>query len=241
MRLFVRKSVFFVYLGFWLMVLPGLLMGATFIISSQNSVERDKARSKPRGLTEEAMAKAIADEEDRSGKVAAERIPDEMRKIALMGNLSGALHLLPNPVRPGEATTEQKIIPCTPVRLEATVWNTGETPSLPGIVQVMYKLPDAPDGQKDPLFFETEKVPLSSLQPGEKKTVVFETVHTLPCLSDFIQEKWAKRAYELAFTPSNGLQEVLTNLKLTFSGYYYVSPSTPQLNAKPVLQNFLTT
>lgn len=148
----------------------------------------------------------------------------------LIGNLAGALHLLPNPVRPGEAMTEQQIIPCTPVRLEATIWNGGETPSLDGVVHVMYKLPVSLKEQKDPLFFETERVSLPALQPGEKRMVVFEKAHTLPCLSDFIQEKWAKRNYELVFTPSDGLKELLTILKLTFSGYYYVSPSTPQLN-----------
>lgn len=148
----------------------------------------------------------------------------------LIGNLVGNLHILPNPVRPGEVMTEQKIIPCTPVRLEATIWNRGEMPSPDGVARVMYKLPVSEEDPKDPLFFETEKVSLTALQPGEKRVVVFEKAHTLPCLSDFIQEQWAKRAYELVFAPANGPNELLTTLKLTFSAYYYVSPSTPQLN-----------
>ena len=55
---------------------------ATFIISSQDSDERDKSRSKRSGLNEEDMAKAMSDEEDRSGDVAAGRIPDEIMKVA---------------------------------------------------------------------------------------------------------------------------------------------------------------
>lgn len=148
----------------------------------------------------------------------------------LIGNLAGTLHILPNPVRPGEAMTEQKIIPCTPVRLEATIWNRGETSSPAGVARVMYKLPSSGEDLKDPLFFETEGISLPALQPGEKSVIVFEKAHTLPCLSDFIQEQWTKRSYELVFTPSNGSKELLTTLKLTFSAYYYVSPSTPQLN-----------
>lgn len=55
---------------------------AAFINSSQKSAERGKARSKPSGLTEEGMAGAMHDEEDRSGKAAAGRFPDEFMKAA---------------------------------------------------------------------------------------------------------------------------------------------------------------
>ena len=143
-------------------------------------------------------------------------------------SILGSLHLLPNSVRPEEKMTEQQIIPCTPVRLEATVWNVGELPSEAGTLQVFYKLPSSLESQQDPLFFKTEQFSLPILQPGEKRKVVFETVHTLPCLSDFIQEKWATRAYELVLLLADGRKSSLAQLKLTFSGYYYVSPSTPQ-------------
>ena len=55
---------------------------ATFIISSQDSDWRDKSRSKRSDLNEEDLAKAMSDEEDRSGEVAAGRIPDEIMKVA---------------------------------------------------------------------------------------------------------------------------------------------------------------
>ena len=55
---------------------------AIFINSSQDSAERGKTRSKRSALTEKDMARAMSDEEDRSGEVAASRIPDEFMKIA---------------------------------------------------------------------------------------------------------------------------------------------------------------
>jgi segregation and condensation protein A len=55
---------------------------ATFTISSQDSGERDKSRSKRNGLNEEDMAKAMSDEEDRSRAVAAVQILDEIVKVA---------------------------------------------------------------------------------------------------------------------------------------------------------------
>ena len=55
---------------------------AIFINSSQDSAGRGKARSKRSGLHEEGMAKAMSDEEDRSGEAAAGRIPDEFMKVA---------------------------------------------------------------------------------------------------------------------------------------------------------------
>lgn len=53
---------------------------AVFTVSSQDAGERDG--SKRSGLTEEDMARAMFDEEDRSGEVVADRIPDEIVKIA---------------------------------------------------------------------------------------------------------------------------------------------------------------
>jgi len=55
---------------------------AIFINSSQDLAERGKARSKRSGLNEEDMASAMSDEEDRSGKAAAGKIPDEFMKVA---------------------------------------------------------------------------------------------------------------------------------------------------------------
>jgi len=55
---------------------------ATFTSLSQNSDERDKSRSKRSGLNEESMAKAMLDEEDRFGEVAASRIPEKLVKVA---------------------------------------------------------------------------------------------------------------------------------------------------------------
>ena len=49
---------------------------------SQDSFWRGKARSKRSGLTEEGMAMAMADEEDRSGEAVAERVPDGFMKVA---------------------------------------------------------------------------------------------------------------------------------------------------------------
>jgi segregation and condensation protein A len=65
------------------------LKKATFIISSQDAAERGKPRSKQSGLNEEGMAKAMPDEEDRSGEAAADRIPDEMMKVALINHQEG--------------------------------------------------------------------------------------------------------------------------------------------------------
>lgn len=63
--------------------------GAIFISSSQGSTERGKSGSKRSGLNEEGMAKAMRDEEDRSGEAAAGRTPDEFMKVAP----KGAIHL----------------------------------------------------------------------------------------------------------------------------------------------------
>ncbi len=56
--------------------------GATFINSSLDLDERGKAGSKRSGPHEESIALAMDDEEDRSGKAAAGRIPDEFMKVA---------------------------------------------------------------------------------------------------------------------------------------------------------------
>jgi uncharacterized protein len=51
------------------------------LISSKGSAERGKARPKQSGLNEEAMAGAMADEEDRQGFAAAGRTLDEIKSI----------------------------------------------------------------------------------------------------------------------------------------------------------------
>ena len=55
---------------------------AIFTISLQDSAERGKTRSKGNGLNEEAVAKVMEGDEDRSGKAATGRIPDEIMKAA---------------------------------------------------------------------------------------------------------------------------------------------------------------
>jgi hypothetical protein len=74
------------------LVILGLYVGAaktaTFTNSSQDLGERGKAGSKRSGLTEEGMAKAMSDEEDRSGEAAADQIPDEFVKGAATGEAS---------------------------------------------------------------------------------------------------------------------------------------------------------
>ena len=69
----------------WFSVFLGMLAfpkRAIFIISSKNSGERGKSRSKRSVPNEEGMALAMFDEEDRSGEAAAGRIPDEVMKVA---------------------------------------------------------------------------------------------------------------------------------------------------------------
>lgn len=58
-------------------------LAAIFANSQSNSDERDKSRSKRSGPNEESPhGPSMGDEEDRSGKVAADRIPDEFTKVA---------------------------------------------------------------------------------------------------------------------------------------------------------------
>lgn len=57
---------------------------ASFINSSKNTYERGKTKPKRSDLTEEAMAIATADEEDRFGEAGAGRIPDEFIKVAII-------------------------------------------------------------------------------------------------------------------------------------------------------------
>lgn len=60
-----------------------LVKMAIGLISSKDLAERGKARPKRRGLNEEGMAGAIADEEYRPGKAAAGQTLDEIKPIAV--------------------------------------------------------------------------------------------------------------------------------------------------------------
>lgn len=122
------------------------------------------------------------------------------------------------PTRPLEEPT--KIQPGTPVKLKLIVENKGSKPSASGDVFIQFGYAKPLDNQPKSVIFETEKTTLPSIEPGQKKEIVFASTHTWPTLFDFVRFDWSLREYKAIAIIENE-EKILGTLAITVSAYYY--------------------
>lgn len=131
---------------------------------------------------------------------------------------------LEKPVASAKDTEADKIIPGTSIKLKAKVVNNGKVASAPGTVFIRFALPPPLDIQKNSVMFQTEKVTLPSIPPGQTETLTFTSGHTWPTLYDFIRDDWSLRQYQ-AVVNIKDKEAVIGTLAITFSAYYYEGPN----------------
>jgi len=144
--------------------------------------------------------------------------------------LKGVISLTPIPTidNPPEQLITGQIQSGIEVAIQVKVKNEGKLPSSPGTIFVQYQ---APTYQLKPLF-ETEVLPLESLNPGEEKIIQFSKKQRMPTLYDFVRDDWGKREYQ-AIAQFEQTQTNLGILSLTFSAYYYEVSVPTSLAAVP--------
>lgn len=125
-----------------------------------------------------------------------------------------------------------RIQPGSQVKLGARVKNIGTAENAPGTMMIRFAFAHPLDAHADSLKFETEKVALPSIAPGEEFVVTFSKMHRWPSLFDFIREDWAMRQYEAVATV-NELDHVIGARSVTFSAYYYEGPIKKQPKKLP--------
>jgi hypothetical protein len=127
------------------------------------------------------------------------------------------------PKRPPVAQPD-KIIPSTKVMVSVMVKNVGDLTNSAGDIYVRFSL--RPPHQNDPssVIFETEKVKLPAIAPGEETEITFDTNQLLPTVFDFVRYDWAMREYE-AIIEVDGKQAITGTRALAFTAYYYEGAS----------------
>lgn len=131
--------------------------------------------------------------------------------------LQSTIHITPTRPLTGQ---EGKIIPVTYVALSAVVKNGSKETSPVGEIYVRFSFRAPHQNDPNSILFQTEKVGLPALAPGEEKVITFKTNHLLPTLFDYVKYDWAMREYE-AVMDVEGDQEVIGTRAIAFSAYYY--------------------
>lgn len=117
-----------------------------------------------------------------------------------------------------------KIQAGTPVHLNVKIKNSGYKPSAPALVYIRFAFPKPLDTQTKSLIFETEKVSIDSLEPGQQLEINFKKTHQWPSLFDFVKNDWAMREYQVVVVVDQ-TETVIGTMSITFSAYYYAGPS----------------
>lgn len=131
--------------------------------------------------------------------------------------LQGTIQI--HPVKP-LPEDPKKIQPGTPVKISVTIENKGQVDTPDGELYVRYAFTKPLDNQAKSVLFQTEKISVASLKPGEKGDIQFSALQQLPSLFDFIRQDWAMREYQAIFTTSQ-VEKVIGDSVITFSAYYY--------------------
>jgi hypothetical protein len=113
-----------------------------------------------------------------------------------------------------------RIQPGTPVKLSASIKNSGDVPSAAGKVFLRFAFPKPLDKESSSVVFETDPETLPSIQPGETITINFKKSHQWPSLFDYIRNDWAMREYE-AIVEINRKEYLTGTRAISFSAYYY--------------------
>lgn len=139
-------------------------------------------------------------------------------------------------LQPESALKDQPeaIQPGKMVKIKLTVQNKGSSNSPAGEAWVQYAFAKPLDTQKESILFQTEKVQIEALQPGQKIEIDFKTPQQLPSLFDFIRNDWMMREYQ-AVVSFNHDQTIIGAMPLTFSAYYYpgVNRGAPATSGRP--------
>ena len=115
---------------------------------------------------------------------------------------------------------DQAIQPGTPVKLSVLVQNKGLQPSPKGKMYLRYAFAKPLHNEETSLIFETEKVPLPSIDSGKNIELKFNATHRLPSLLDFVRDDWSMREYQ-AIAVFGKEEKMIATLAITFSAYYY--------------------
>lgn len=115
---------------------------------------------------------------------------------------------------------EGKIQPGTPVKINVVVENIGQKTSDSGQLAVRFSFPEPLDVQPKSQIFQTEKVEVPSLAPGQKTTLTFTKTQQLPSILDFVREDWSMREYQAILTMKDK-NYIIGVLPIAISAYYY--------------------
>jgi hypothetical protein len=132
--------------------------------------------------------------------------------------LQGSIHIQAS--KPVDPNSSQKVQPGTTVQLSVIVDNKGTQISPQGEIYLKYGFAKPLDNEIQSLIFQTEKLPLPTIEPGKNVTVSFTTPHQWPSILDFIRNDWSLREYQ-AIAIIDGEEHVIGSLAVTFSAYYY--------------------
>lgn len=110
------------------------------------------------------------------------------------------------------------------VEISATVENVGDQPNKEGFLFVRYAFQKELRERPNSTLYESERVELPSLQPGEKALITFVKLHKWPNLIDFMRQDWGSRHYE-AIADIDETKTLIGILGITFSAYYYTPPA----------------
>ena len=121
----------------------------------------------------------------------------------------------------------ERIQPRSLMKLSATIKNVGDQANTPGTLMVKFAFANPLHTHPKSLLFETEKVNLPSIEPGQEITLSFSKMHRWPTLFDYIRDDWAMREYR-AIVNVERIEKMIGTRAIAFSAYYYEGHSRPR-------------
>ena len=125
-------------------------------------------------------------------------------------------------VQPGK--DPEKIQCGTPVKLCAKVKNVGTETTAAGTIYIRYAFLEPFHQYEQSVIFQTEKLSLPSICPGDEVELSFAQQHNVPCIFEYIREDWPMRQYE-ARVAIGGKEETIGRVALSVSAHYYQGPA----------------
>lgn len=118
------------------------------------------------------------------------------------------------------ATFPGSIQPGKPVKIKLILSNRGQAVTPAGEAIVQYGFGKPLEDHIESVIFQTEKAPVSPIEPGASVEITFKTPHQLPSIYDFVRNDWSMREYQAVLQFGNS-KTIVAILPLTFSAYYY--------------------
>jgi hypothetical protein len=128
---------------------------------------------------------------------------------------------------PAQAPTQEreKIQPGSTMLLKIALKNVGSVPSAPGEIFVRFAFPKPLVNHPQSILYESEKIALPSLLPGNETIISFTKPHTWQTVFDFVRDDWGMRSYQ-AIVNINGEEKIIATMPISFSAYYYAGPNS---------------